>query len=157
MFKTAPAAESAPDDVVKAPADLISLVELGLSLDKPAEGWSNFLAARGVEIVEDDLGRDAIARSDARQLFDERREAEAYAREVAARQEQRFIEFDEQRRARLWGGIPSDYLPPGVAPAAVMLQAVRDTQPKRMSPLQEALAGESLTFHSFAPTPEEAE
>jgi hypothetical protein len=44
--------------------------------------------------------------------------------------------------------VPADHMPPGVAPAAVMLQASRDAQPKRTSVLQEALAdSETLTLY----------
>ena len=45
--------------------------------------------------------------------------------------------------------------PADVHPATVMLQAVQDARPHRQSVLQEALAGESLTFHSFGPVPDE--
>jgi hypothetical protein len=36
-----------------------------------------------------------------------------------------------------------------------MLAADRDAQPKRTTPLQEALAGESLIYHPLAQTGEE--
>ena len=63
----------------------IPLSELQLDLDAPGDGWPAYLAARGVPIVEDDIGRPSISRSDARQLFIERRESEVRRREVAAR------------------------------------------------------------------------
>jgi hypothetical protein len=153
MFNKATGAEPAPD--VEAPSEeLIPVSHLALDLREVNPGYLN---AHGIEVVDDGIGRPSIHRHDARRLLIEQRENEVRMAEHRAAAEKAAVEADQQRRAQLWGGIPSDYLPPGVAPAAVMLQAVRDTQPKRMSPLQEALAGESLTFHSFAPTPEEAE
>jgi hypothetical protein len=118
---------------------------LELDLAAPVEGWGAFLASRGIEVVLDDIGRLSISRGAARQLFAEKREAEAHAREVAARREREAIEADQQRRAQIWGGAPAVE---GVSAAALMLQADKDAQPKRRSVLQEALAGsETLTYH----------
>jgi hypothetical protein len=102
--------------------------------------------------VTDDLGRLSISRGDARRLFDEQREAEA--RQAAKREaaEKAAVEADERRRASIWRGLPSEYLPVGASPAAAMLAADRDARPKRTTPLQEALAGESLTYHPLAQT-----
>jgi hypothetical protein len=58
----------------------------------PVEGWTAYLHERNIPVVVDDLGREAIARSDARQLLAEKRENEGRAREMAARQEQQFVE-----------------------------------------------------------------
>jgi hypothetical protein len=42
-----------------------------------------------------------------------------------------------------------------VAPAAGMLQAAQDARPRRLTPLEEQLAGETLTYHSFPGVPDE--
>jgi hypothetical protein len=134
----------------------VPLLQLALDLAAPVEGWAASLTGRNIEIVEDDLGRDCINRADARHLFAERREAEARKREVVERNERQAIERDRQWLAQLWGGVPADHLPPGVAPAAVMLQADKDSRPRRLTPLQEALSNtEGLIYHSLAPTPDE--
>jgi hypothetical protein len=58
--------------------------------------------------VVDDIGRFAVARSDAKALISERRQAEARAREVAAQQEAKFIEADRVARSQIWAGfLPS--------------------------------------------------
>jgi hypothetical protein len=147
MFKTVIA-----EPAVKVPlVQLIPLVELQLSLDTPGDGWAAHLADRNIAIVLDDLGRPSIARADARQLFAERAQHEARRREFIARADEAAIEFDRARRAELFAGIPADLMPPGVAPAAVMLQTAKDAQPKRRTLLQEALTNsQTLTFHSLA-------
>jgi hypothetical protein len=130
------------------PADLVPLSVLALDLAAPSVGgWPAYLAGRGIAVVPDDIGRLAVSRDDARRLITERREAEARGREAAERQA---VELDRQWRAQLWGGVPADHLPPGVAPAAAMLQAARDAQPRRTTPLQEALSNSGeLTYHSM--------
>ena len=45
--------------------ELIPLSHLALDLDVPPEGWTVYLEGRGIAVVADDLGRLAIARSDA--------------------------------------------------------------------------------------------
>src|SRR5215216_5761920 len=92
-------------------ADLISLSVLQLDLAAPAEGWPAYLSSRDIAVVTDDLGRPSISRGDARQLFDERREAEARQREALAQQEQRAIEQDRKFRAQVWGGIRAELMP----------------------------------------------
>jgi hypothetical protein len=72
------------------------------------------------------------------------------------RQEQRFIEQEAQRQAGLHRGVPWYAIPDGVAPAAAMLQASKDAQPRRVTPLQEALSQSgTLTFHPIHDTGEE--
>ena len=135
----------------------VPLSVLALDLAEPAEGWSNFLGRRAIKTIPDDLGRDSITRGDARRLLDEQREQEL--RQAARRRlaEQEAVEADERRRASIWQGVPADRLPVGAAPASVMLQAARDSQPRRQSVLQEALSNsEGMTYHSLAPTPEDA-
>lgn len=146
MFKTT-AAEPAPD--LKVPADdLIPLSHLALDLPEPCGvGWAAYLAGRGIEVVNDDLGRASVGRTDARQLFVEHRAAEVVKAEKRAAAERAAVEEDRQRRASIWGGVPADTIPPGVAPAAAMLQAAVDSRPRRRSVLEDALAGEGATFH----------
>jgi hypothetical protein len=124
-------------------------------LGPPPLGWNVYLAGRGIAVVDDDIGRPAVARADARMLIAEQREAEARGREKAAELERQAVEQDRLRQAQIWVGIPADLLPADVHPATVMLQAVQDARPRRQSMLQEALAGESLTFHSFGSVPDE--
>jgi hypothetical protein len=151
MFRnTAPAAEPAPDvDVMMDPADdLVPLSVLALDLDAPAVGWDAFLAGRSIPIVLDRIGRSAISSADARQLFDERREDEARAREVAAQQERQFIEADQRFRSTLWGGEPWYALPPGVSAPEAWAQAEKDARPKRRTLLEDALEGTgSMEYH----------
>jgi hypothetical protein len=154
MFRTAPAAE--PDhDVIEPLEPLVPLSVIQLDLDGPAEGWASYLASRDIAVVLDDIGRLSISRDAARQLFDERREAEARKAEMRAESEKRAVEADRQWRSQLPRGVPWYEVPDGVLPVVAMTQAARDAQPKRLSPLQEALSQSSMTFHSFAPTSDE--
>jgi hypothetical protein len=153
VFRTAPVVEPAPD--VKVPAELIPLVVLELSLAAPVE-WAAFLADRGMSIIIDDIGRASVARSDARQVLTEERENEVRRREKAAELERQAVEADQQRRAQIYAGIPAAAIPADVHPARAMLEASRDARrPRRVSPLQEALSGESMTYHSFPTAPED--
>ena len=154
MFKTT----ASDTEVISAAAEVtpeppVPLSHLALDLDVPAEGWAAFLGRRGIAIIPDSLG-DSIGHGAARRLLDERREAQVRAARKRAVIEQELVEADRQRRSQLWQGVPADRLPPGVAPAAVMLQASRDSPPRRTSVLQEALSRtDTLTFHSLAENP----
>src|SRR5215211_4078427 len=85
---------------------LIPLSHLSLDLDAPASGWPAYLVGRGVPILEDDIGRPAIAHADARQLFEERAQSEVLRREVAARND---AQIEARRLASTRPGWP---LPP---------------------------------------------
>jgi hypothetical protein len=149
MFRSAPAAEPAPVDQIVAD-DLIPISHLELDLPAPATGWLIELDRRGISIVADDLGRLAVTRDSARQLFDEHRENEARKREAAQRQEQAAIEADRQFRARLPRGTPWYAFPDSVSPAEAWRAAELAAQPKRRSVLEEALANEgTLTYHAL--------
>jgi hypothetical protein len=142
MFRSTDAATAAPTHGDVDPAELIPLSHLALDLDQPSVGWAAYITGRGIEVVVDDIGRPSVSRSDARQLFDERREAEA--RQAAKREaaEREAIERDQQFRSQLWTGVSADYLPADVAPAAA----------KRLTPLQEALSNSgTLTYHPCLP------
>jgi hypothetical protein len=136
-------------------ADLVPVSHLKLDLPEQSD-WHAYLADRNIEIVEDGIGRASIAGGAARMLIAEERQREQLRREKAAEAERLAVEADEQRRAQIWGGVRADDMPPGVAPAAVMLQSARDSQPKRTTPLQEALSNSgTLTYHPLSPTPED--
>ena len=155
MFRnTATATEPAPVEVE--PVDLIPLSVLELDLSAPTTGWEPFLAVRGIGIVSDDVGRDAVSRDDARTLLAEKREGERRAREAAAAAERQAVEADRVRRASIWGGIPAIDLPPDVSAASAMFAADKAAQPKRVSVLQHALSNsEGLVFHPIRTTPDE--
>lgn len=92
-------AEPAHDDVDVTADDLIPVSHLALDLPEPPAGaWTVYLAAKGIEVVLDDIGRLAISRDNARQLITEHRENEARQRELAERREAQLIEQDRQRR-----------------------------------------------------------
>jgi hypothetical protein len=68
---------------------LIPLTQHGLDIAEPVVGWLEFFRERGVEIIDDDLGRPAVVRGVLGELIAEHREREArkaeeLAREVAA-------------------------------------------------------------------------
>ena len=132
----------------------IPLSELERDLDAPGGGWPAYLAGRGVRILEDDIGRPAISRSDARQLFVERRESEARARELRERQE---AEAEARRVASIPAGIPWWKIPEGVSPAQAMGAADPMTGPRRRTPLEDALAGDGMTFHPIRSEPDGGE
>jgi hypothetical protein len=148
VFNKAAAAIAEPAPEVIVPADVIPLSHLELDLPTPVEGWAVFLAARGIEVTLDDIGRMAISRDDARRLLTEKREREAEHARRRKLAEARAVADDQLRRSQIWGGIPADRMPTGVTPAAVMLQNDRDAQPKRTTPLEEALSNSgTLTYH----------
>ena len=61
---------------------------------------------------------------------------------MVARQERQAAELDQQWRARLWGGPPAYTIPPGVTPARAMLEAARDSRPKRLTPCRRRWAAD---------------
>jgi hypothetical protein len=131
------------------PGEPIPLSVLELDLPAPTIGWSAGLAEKGIGTVLDDLGRLCVARADARRLFDLHREHEQRKREVLRRQELAAVEADRQRRSQIWGGVRADSLPVGVSAGDAMAAAAHDGQPKRTTPLEEAFAGESMTYHAW--------
>ena len=139
-----------------APAGLVPLAELA------AEGWGwdvpriatpraavDALAHQlGAEVLTDDLGRRAVSRDVARRLFAERRAAEAKQYEAQQRRDAEAVELAANNPVR--GGIPADRVPDGVSPAAAMLQAAQDDEPRRTSVLEEALSNrDDIVFRSF--------
>ncbi|MFP3881713.1 MAG: hypothetical protein ACLFWH_05280 [Actinomycetota bacterium] len=66
---------------------LIPVSHLGLDITEPVRGFAYMLAANGIEVVEDDIGRPSISRDDLGWLLAERREREA--RRAAEAEERR--------------------------------------------------------------------
>jgi hypothetical protein len=125
----------------------VPLSVLALDLAEPAEGWPNFLGRRAIKIIPDDLRRDCVSRGDALRLLDEKRESDLRQAALRRMAEQQAVEDDARRRAQIWQGVRASALPPGAAPAAVMLQAAKDAAPKRRTVLQDALDGGESVYH----------
>jgi hypothetical protein len=152
MFKTStPVVEPAHDDRMVLAEDPIPLSVIALDLPEPPIGWDAFLASRGIEIVDDDIGRRSVSRADARQLFDEHRKNEAHAHEVAARQEQQAIERDRAFRAALPKGLHWTDIPVGMTAAMMWAQFEKDARPRRRSVLEDALSNSGTTLHLIGP------
>jgi hypothetical protein len=143
-------AETAPID----PAELVPLAALASEgfgyghplVVTPRDALDALAAQLDGEVVLDDLGRRCVSREVARRLFTERAEAERRQREAQQRREAELAEQAANNRPR--GGVPADQIPDGVSPAAAMLQAALDAEPRRQSVLEEALANsDSLTYH----------
>jgi hypothetical protein len=118
------------NDIVKIPETLIPLSYLALDLEPPANGWADALAALGIETTLDDLGRLSVRRSDARKLFEQKRQAEQRAREIAEARERAAIERDAEFRAALPRGLSWLDVPPGMSPVEYMTASDRENQPR---------------------------
>lgn len=117
---------------------LIPLSVLALDLEPPGVGgWRALLAGRGITVKTDGLGRAAITRHAARQLFDERRESEVRRRQVAARNDA------EIEARRLASTRPGWTLPPGMSVAEAIAAAEYADKgysgPRRRSMVEDAL------------------
>src|SRR5829696_4343052 len=114
MFRSTGLATAAAEDVADPWSDLLPLSLLSLEMGAP-DDWRAHLAARGVVVVVDDVGRDAVSRSDARVLLAEYRETVAAEREAAARKrealEREAEERDRAYRAQIWKGVPASAFP----------------------------------------------
>ena len=136
-----------------APADgPVPISQLALDLPEVSVGYLN---GRNIPVVVDDIGRDAISRDAARQLFTEHRENQLRAQEVAARQEQKAVEEDRRFRAALYRGQPWHELPVGVSAAEAWAAADRAARPKRTSVLEDSLSHQGTVFHPISGTPDE--
>lgn len=130
----------------------IPISQLELDLSPPSTGgWHAYLAGRGIAVVSDDVGRDAIARSDARRLLAERRESEVRARELTARNDQMI----ELKRQTIPTGIPAELVGyaenPGRAVMLADMQAEKDSRPRRRTVVEDALDGGGIVFHPIRP------
>jgi hypothetical protein len=132
---------------------VVLLAELDRDLGEKPLGWAVELAERGIEVIEDDLGRAAVDREAARLLFSEHRAQQ----EVAARRrkeiEQRAVEAYQRLRASLPAGVSAGAVPPGMSALQLvmandpMLQVVR-----RESPIEHALARrDGAAYHPIQP------
>ena len=155
MFRT-PVAVAQPVDAV-APADPIPLSVLELDLPAPAVGWLVELDRRGIQVVDDDIGRPSISRDDAKMLLHEQREVEARRREMAAEAERQAIEADRAFRATLNKGVEWWRLPDNMAPGDAM--ALAAAQSDRQKSVQEELLEEEFggpqTSMVYRPWPNE--
>ena len=133
----------------------VPLSVLALDLAEPAEGWPNFLGRRAIKIIPDDLRRDCVSRGDALRLLDEKRESDLRQAALRRMAEQQAVEDDARRRAQIWQGVRASALPPDASPAAVMLQAAKESRPKRTSVLEESLSGGGLVFHPLRESAED--
>ena len=86
----------------------------------------------------------------ARRLFAERDQADRRRREA---QERMDADIAAQAAANpVWTGLPAGWIPDGVAPAAAMLQAAKDADPRRQSVLEHAPANDdAFEFHPIGP------
>ena len=104
---------------------------LALDYPAPVEGWHVFLAAKGIRIVSDHVGRDAIDCRDASRLFAEKRERELRIAALQKVAEAEAIAADEAFRASLPRGKSWLDMPLGESPASVMLEEAKAEQPRR--------------------------
>jgi hypothetical protein len=151
-----------PDINLAVPAQTIDPVDLVPLADLAAEGFGygspfvttprdavDALASQlDDQVILDDLGRRAVPRKVARELFTERAEGERRQREAQQRHEEELAEQAANNRPR--GGIPADRIPEGVLPVVAMMQAVKDDEPRRQSVLEHALANDGgVVYHRF--------
>ena len=73
------------------------------------------------------------------------------ARAAARVQEPLAVEAWEEQKANIWAGLPIDRVPAGMTPSQVMLSAAAADTPRRRNPVQAALDGESMSYHSYMP------
>ena len=150
----APVVEPAPDVVL--PADLVPLSHLELDLPAPTLGWPAYLSSRDIAVVNDDIGRAAIARSDARLLISEHHADETRQAEMRAAAEQRAVHADQKWRASFGQGVE---VPAGMTYAEAVRSAELDAQsyrPRRRSLVEDLLSNDGITFHPIRHEADEA-
>lgn len=126
----------------------IPLSVLALDLAEPGDGWTAYLAGRGIKTLSDDIGREAVSRGDAKVLLDEQRALAQRRNEMLAAADAAAEQHYREWRAELFSGIPADAFPEGARPAEAMLAAARGAQPRRESVLETALSNrDELVFH----------
>ncbi len=103
--------------------ELIPISHLALELPSPGVDWAHYLRGRGIEVTVDYAGRPAVSCAVVKQLIQEKNDAEAKAREVAA---VRDAEFERQRQANLPKGLAWWEVPVGMSPAEAMVAAGGD-------------------------------
>jgi hypothetical protein len=131
-----------PEAPVCDACQLVPLSILALDIDEPVVGWPAFFRARGIELIEDDLGRPAIRREDARALMAERREWELKSAEETRRRQEEAV-----RESR---PVPRGILRPAHADAALSAfelmrgadaDAEQSDPARRLTPQEEFLTG----------------
>ena len=119
---------------------LVLLVELERDLGERPLGWVAELDRLGVEVIEDDLGRQAISRSSARVIYSEHRSQQEAVARRRAEVERRAVEADQQFRASLPPGVPVGAVPEGYSAGLAMMLADPERQrSRRQSVLEHAL------------------
>jgi hypothetical protein len=157
MFRHMPTTDTEPTRDVTVSDELIPLSVFALDHPQPPEGWSNFLGRWGITLRPDDIGRDSIRRSDAQMLLHEQRANELRVAKLRQLAEAEAVADDERRRALIWKGVSATALPVGVSAGDAMLQAAKDAQPRRTTPLEEALSNSgTLTYHPMRDNEAEA-
>ena len=152
MFSSVPATVPSRDELT--PCDHpVPLSVLQLDVPEPPEGWVLHLGKQDVAIIPDDLGRNAVSRCDARRVLDAHRADELRRARLHTVAEAEAVEKDREYRALLPKGLQLD-LPEGASYGTLVRQAELAAQPRRRSLLEESLSGDSMTFHSYQPTPE---
>ena len=100
------------------------------------------------DVVLDEIGRRCVSRGRSR-LFDERAELDRQEAGGAGAQDEA---FPAQAGAAGLDWPPGRLIPDGVAPAAAMLQAAKDAEPRRTSVLEHALANDDAAeYHPIGP------
>ena len=131
---------NAEQEVVCDACQLVPISVLSLDHPEPVSGWAALLEGRDVEVVEDDLGRPAVRRVDARALLEQQREWERRNAEEARQRH----EETARKSPPVPRGIP---LPkegdPSMTAFEVMraqdADAERDDPQRRLSPHEEFL------------------
>jgi hypothetical protein len=80
-----------PEATICDACSMVPLSILALDFDEPTAGWSVFFRERGIEPTEDDLGRPAIRREDARAMMVELREWEFKSAEETRRRQEELV------------------------------------------------------------------
>jgi hypothetical protein len=157
MFRSTPVDVATAHEVVVPEENVIALSVLQLDLQQPPEGWAAYLGRRGITLRPDDIGRDSIRRSDAQMLLHEQRASELRAVQLRQLAEAEAVEDDKRRRALIWKGVSATALPEGVSASSVMLQAAKDSEPRRTTPLEHALSNSGgMTYHAYGPAEDES-
>jgi hypothetical protein len=147
MFRSTDTATPPPD--VDTAEPLVPLSVLSLDLPEPPIGWLAYLSSRDIAVVEDSIGRSAVASADARLLISEHRADEVRKAELRAESEKRAVEADQRFRAQLSGGVA---IPAGMSYGEAAKAAELDAQsyrPRRTSLVEDLLSNDGITFHSI--------
>jgi hypothetical protein len=115
----------------------------------PKDAVDALAAQLGDAVVLDSVGRRCVTRATAQQLFSSRADAERRQREAHRRPR---VELAEHAALYVHRpGVPADRIPDDVTPAAAMLQAAKDAEPRRQSVLEHALTNEgAIVYHPIA-------